>query len=199
MKYECSKERSNKDISGHTMTVIRNNGTDRHLRFKSPGTICYSFDVITWPGHLCITGDCGTYVFSRDVDMFEFFWKSDGSINPCYWGEKLLSIGTNAGYEKYCHELFKENINDYIKNYFEFDDDEEERIVLKEVKEQIINDCYDGEIRSYDSACNFESSFGHQFNDFEPSCKKYTFRYIWNLYAIVHAIKTFRELPEIAQ
>src|SRR5690348_13144744 len=90
-----------KDVSTHEMIVIRDDGANRHIRFKRPGTSCMYFDLITWPGYLCYTGDMGTYVFSRLEDMFEFFRtdrdynKRKGrelSINPKYWGEKLQAV-----------------------------------------------------------------------------------------------------------
>ena len=62
-----------RDVAEHTMTVIREDGVSRHIRFAKPGTSCMHFDLITWPGYLCYTGDMGTYVFQRLTDMFEFF------------------------------------------------------------------------------------------------------------------------------
>ncbi len=62
-----------KDVSAHVMRVIRDDGAHRHLRFAAPTSSIYWFDVITYPGELVITGDCGTYVFRRLPDMFEFF------------------------------------------------------------------------------------------------------------------------------
>ena len=51
------------DVRGHAMTILRDDGVHRHLRFKKPGSGTYWFDLITWPGTLCIDGDMGTYVF----------------------------------------------------------------------------------------------------------------------------------------
>ena len=62
-----------RDVAEHEMIVVRDDGVHRHIRFKKPGTSCMHFDLITWPGYLCYTGDMGTYVFSRLTDMFEFF------------------------------------------------------------------------------------------------------------------------------
>ena len=61
------------DVKDHQMTIVRDDNIGRHLRFSKPGTSCMSFDLITWPGYLCCTGDMGTYVFKRLPDMFEFF------------------------------------------------------------------------------------------------------------------------------
>lgn len=61
------------DVAAHQIHVLRDDGVHRHIRFKRPGTYCMQFDLITWPGYLCYTGDMGTYVFNRLEDMFEFF------------------------------------------------------------------------------------------------------------------------------
>lgn len=53
--------------------MLHEDGIYRHIRFRQPGTMCMHFDLITWPGYLCYTGDMGTYVFTRLADMFEFF------------------------------------------------------------------------------------------------------------------------------
>lgn len=61
------------DVANHEMIIIRDDGVNRHVRFKRPNSSCMYFDLITWPGHLCYTGDMGSYVFRRLEDMFEFF------------------------------------------------------------------------------------------------------------------------------
>ena len=55
----CSRERFAKDTATHAMTILRDDGLYRHLRFKRPNTSSYYFDIITWPGYLAITGDMG--------------------------------------------------------------------------------------------------------------------------------------------
>ena len=42
---------------GKTMSIERDDGLYRHLRFKSSGTNTYYFDLVTWPGYLTVTGD----------------------------------------------------------------------------------------------------------------------------------------------
>lgn len=69
----------------HAMTILREDGIYRHLRFRKPDRGEYWFDLITWPGYLTITGDMGCYTFARVEDMFTFF---TGYINNDYWAEK---------------------------------------------------------------------------------------------------------------
>lgn len=80
----------NKDTADHLMTTLHEDGLYRHLRFRSPATGWGWFDLITWPGHLTINGDMGTYTFARTEDMFDFF---TGYINTHYWSEKEKGRG----------------------------------------------------------------------------------------------------------
>jgi hypothetical protein len=84
-----------KHVRDHAMTIVREDGVYRHLRFRKPGTSCMGFDIITWPGYLCFCGDMGTYVFQRLQDMLQFFRtkrRDDGSwsIDHRYWAEKVM-------------------------------------------------------------------------------------------------------------
>lgn len=76
------------------MTAKNDSGVHRHLVFRSIGRhpCLHWFELVTWPGSLAINGDMGTYQFSRIVDMFEFFRRPGGGINPSYWSEKLDSV-----------------------------------------------------------------------------------------------------------
>jgi len=86
------------ETANHVMTVLRDEGLYRHVRFQRVTTdpetgqrkwsSFYWFDLITWPGCLAINGDCGSFMFSRSTDMFEFF-RIGGSVNPQYWAEKV--------------------------------------------------------------------------------------------------------------
>jgi hypothetical protein len=83
-----SRERFEQETAEHEMTVLRDDGLYRHLRFQRPGTSIYWFDLVTWPGRLVICGDCGDLMFSRLRDMFEFFGpdSSRGGFEDARWG-----------------------------------------------------------------------------------------------------------------
>jgi hypothetical protein len=74
----------------HEMTVLHDDGVYRHLKFARPGTNIWRFDLVTWPGHLAVSGDLSSYTFSRLHDMLEFF-AGDRGINPHYWAEKVIA------------------------------------------------------------------------------------------------------------
>lgn len=127
-EYACPKEQFLRDVSEHVLTVLRDDGVERHLRFRKPGTYCYGFDLLTFPGHLLITGDCGSFLFRRLDDMFQFF-RADREpvnelhINPQYWSEKLQATDCNGARggaaRKYAKEVFEENVRRLFDQHFE--------------------------------------------------------------------------------
>lgn len=93
----CTEEVFLNRVRDHELTVLIDDGTRRHIRFRKPASPDDSFDLITWSWHLCITGDMGTYVFSRIEDMFDFHrlkMGGDNSLHPDlgYWAQKLLAV-----------------------------------------------------------------------------------------------------------
>lgn len=163
------------DIANHRMTVLRDDGLYRHLRFSRPDTGSYSFDVLTWPGYLAFVGDMGDYVFQRTEDMFEFF--RHDTINPGCWSEKIQC----GEYEEYSQEKAREWVRDSLK----------ESSASDEIKESADINFDDGadevyrQLRDHDHTD--ELFFGWQEADF----KDYTFHFIWCCHALVWAIKTY--------
>ncbi|GAB6925863.1 hypothetical protein AAC389_15790 [Rhodococcus qingshengii] len=74
----------------HELTVLHDDGVYRHLKFAAPGTNIWRFDLVTWPGHLAVSGDLSSYTFSRTYDMLQFFEIGRG-INPHYWSGKVIA------------------------------------------------------------------------------------------------------------
>ncbi|WP_344748917.1 hypothetical protein [Kribbella aluminosa] len=103
--------------AGHELTVVHDDGLYRHLRMRDPqmGGI-WSWDVVTWPGHLATSGDLASgFVFARIEDMLDFFNRaghrshySDGapSIDFAYWAEKIVGRDCYHGVRKYSHNIF---------------------------------------------------------------------------------------------
>jgi hypothetical protein len=109
-----SAERFAKETAEHELTVLRDDGLYRHLRFKASGTSFYWYDLITWPGYLAVGGDVDWFVFARVEDMFTFF--RDGSrygINPVYWSEKLQDGRERV--RRYCEDAFKRVVGEELK------------------------------------------------------------------------------------
>jgi len=189
------KAQFDKDIKTHVMTIIRDDGLYRHIQFRRPGSSTYHYEILTWPGFLCICGDMGTSVFRRTEDMFTLF-RSE-RINPGYWGEKLQSIGTFTGYKKFSAEVFKEQ----IKSHFEDWEIEPENIkaeVWADIEDKVLN-AHDGEpYLAYEAVQEYKSEYGYRFVDFFDggACDEFTYHYIWILYAIVEGIRQYDEVGD---
>ncbi|SEI41826.1 hypothetical protein SAMN05192539_1001279 [Paraburkholderia diazotrophica] len=201
----CTQERFERDTAHHEMTILRDNGVDRHIMFRQPGNSAYWFEILTWPGTLCIKGDMGTYVFSRLTDMFAFFRTDRGNdpsklyINEGYWCEKLQAVDCN-GYgdgkaREFDAENFERHVRDHIESHLEgYEITDERRAELMErIRDEVLNHSHDGEVRAFDALMEFhDDEFPRLFEDcWEWSCKEYTFRFIWNLYAIAWAIRQY--------
>jgi hypothetical protein len=196
MKYECTHERFLKDVSGHVMTIVRDDGVHRHLRFKKPDASEYYFDIITWPGNLIISGDMSTYSFARLPDMFEFFRHDNDRINPGYWAEKITACG-REGYEEFDAERVREVVEEYYNEWLEFagltkEEDMEGNEIWGEIERQVLNHLDEGDQhRAMLGLYDFKYE-DFEFTDiFEYNFKKYTFRYIWNCYAIAWAVQQY--------
>lgn len=207
-EYACPEERFLRDVAEHQMTVLRDDGLNRHLRFKKPGSGCYWFDIVTWPGILCVQGDCGCYVFQRIEDMFAFFrigehdWnrKKDGlSINPGYWQEKVLAESRHGKIEEFDKERFSRVVNEYRVGWMRDCRDtltkDERRDLWEAVEHEVLYQVDDGEHAAFHAAHDFEHKVGgrsfHFTDFFDHRFADFTFSFIWNCYAIAWAVKQY--------
>jgi hypothetical protein len=212
---QCTEDLFLQDAGSHVMTVIRDDGMHRHMRFRKapPAGSEYWFDLITWPGSLCIDGDMGTYVFRRLEDMFEFF-RTDREynerrgrklgINPRYWAEKLQA-NPNKGVKEFDEERFNSFIRECLVNWMRDKRDrttkEERRDLWDAVHNEVIH--ADGDDRKLIAAYDFIHTVrdGLQFcfyDLWESNCERHTFHFIWVCYAIAWGVKTYDESKAIA-
>ena len=192
-----------KDVSEHRMTVVRDDGPHRHLHFGKPGTGIEHFQIITWPGYLCYTGDMGTYVFRRLDDMFEFFrtdrhhTQKNGQqlyINPGYWSEKVEAADRHGHITEFSMEKFQATVLDRVASLV---DDDEDWTDTKSAA--LINDLKDGVLAAEDEYEAIEAirRFDHKgaehlFEDWsERSTHEYTYRFLWCCYALAWAVKHY--------
>ncbi|MEX0141999.1 hypothetical protein MRBLMS1_002840 [Massilia sp. LMS1-1-1.1] len=222
MSAACSEERFLRDVAKHEMTVIRDDGVHRHIRFKQPDSSNMFFDLVTWPGFLCYSGDMGAYVFQRTQDMFGFFRKNgrlDG-IDRRYWAEKI-EAADNTGVTRHSHDEFTRQINDWVDQQAEGDkpgDDEPEQLALwaeayaelrAEVESEVLS-ADSNEVRCFDAANDFthagdawkafhgpDAKF--EFTDFwEVDTKEYTPRFLWCCYALAWGIEQYDAAQRLA-
>jgi hypothetical protein len=122
-----------RDVDAHVMHIKQDEGVFRHIRFSQGGSSVYHFDITTWPGYLCISGDMGCFVFARTADMFTFF-RGD-RINPQYWAEKIQATNNRSGHRSFSIDLLKQAVADDFDRW-EFDDDAQKTAAWKAITDE---------------------------------------------------------------
>lgn len=101
------------DVSAHQLTIMRDAGVYRHLLCRNPKfDKMYAFEIITSPNLLLFHGDCGTFVFSRLHDMFQFF-RSDcvrSDLPLGYWSEKIEAAPAGIDVMMYSQRLAEDGV-----------------------------------------------------------------------------------------
>lgn len=197
MSYQVTEPSFLKDVSKHAVAILRDDGVNRHVRFKKPDSSTMYFDLITWPGHLCYTGDMGTFVFARITDMFDFFRAEpetcgDLHINTGYWSEKVLAADRD-GITKFSEGKFRSAIEDYLAGHNASQD------LRDEVESEVLAMLDDGEYAAMQAVMNFKFE-GFQFQDFfEADCTEYTTRFVWCCYALAWGIRQYDDAKKLAK
>lgn len=192
------KSRFLRDIAKHEMTVLLDQGVYRHIRFQRPGDNCCWFELVTWPGHLSIGGDMGTYVFSRTEDMFRFFRRDQLEVNEGYWAEKVVSSDRTPVKEfrvEAVRQWFRENLRSHLDGW----NKSERRDIIQQVREffDYIDDLSEEEIRRAINDIDVDGDM--VFHDmWEVDFTTYTFRFLWCLHAIVWGIQQY-DATKVAQ
>lgn len=195
-----SIEMFERDVASHQMSVVRDDGVHRHLLFRRPGTSCMHFQVLTWPGYLCYTGDMGTFVFQRLEDMFQFFRARQRDslyqIDFRYWAEKVEAgnrAGEGDGVSKWDADSFKANVRDYFEQTCA---DEEEwpadrkAALWEAIESDVCSSASFGEHYAWAALYGFERD-GFEFTDWERDCKVWTRSFTWCCHALRWAIATY--------
>jgi hypothetical protein len=204
----CDQQRFERDVAKHQMTIVRDEGVDRHIKFRAAdGDFAYWFDIVTWHNTLVIKGDCGTYVFSRLEDMFKFFrpqrYGADSKtlyINDSYWCEKLQAVSCDGygrgGAQGFSAESFERHVKQRVDDYFESRPitDERRAALWYDIQCDVLDYVSNGDRSSaFHLLDRFEDKdFPRLFDDcWEWRCEEYDFHFIWNLYAISWAIRQY--------
>lgn len=173
------KRRIVNDLAAHTITSIHSDGLHRHWRCQKPGTINLYFDVVTWPGFMCVTGDMGEWLFRRTDDMVEFMRSSCMSYG--YAAEKC--VAHRGELTEFCWDDMNEWLSGLEKEATEAGDSD----TLDKIEEvRQAYQCYELEHDVYKAI--YESGL----SDDPPRCQNFTYRFLW----ILHAIKWFCEKAE---
>jgi hypothetical protein len=183
-----------RDVAEHELRILHDDGIYRHVQGRrKSGSSAMHFNVVTFPGYLAYTGDCGAFTFWRTTDMFTFFRTKDPSqINPHYWAQKLEATRRTDGFKEFSHESLTSHCWDYMRQ-FQGDFDAKKR---GEIGQAIIDEvlCADSLEDAHERLRDFEVDGEQFFSDsWEWDLTDYTARFIWCCYAIVWAIARYDE------
>lgn len=172
------KRRIATDLAKHQITQIHAKGVYGHWKCQEPGTWINGFNIVTWPGSLCYTGDMGEYLFQkRGTDMIAFMRGS--AMSYSYAAEKCTAHGRDE-ISEFRKEVFNEILEDELREY----PDSKEKI--DDIRASY--SCHD-ENPYIARQAMYESNLW----DCEvPDCEEYTFHFLFAL----HAIKWFCDKVE---
>lgn len=177
------------DVASHAMTIENDSGVHRSVYFGKPDSNCYSFRLVTWPGHLAITGDMGSYTFARVPDMFHLF-RDD--VCRAYLEEKLVASCTSSGARAFDWEHFKKSL---LSGFDDDDTDNRAAVVelLDQCREQDEHEAVELARNWPDDAPYVEwCDMGNAF------AGKPTYHFLWCLEAIVWGIAQY-DAAKVAQ
>jgi len=193
------------DTKSHVMKICHNEGLYRHLHFADPESLRCYFDLFTTPNALGISGDMGTYIFSRLEDMFLFFDTPNGRLNPDYWSEKVTAQDVHCPVRVFSKAKFEEVVlQDFNDRKYMFDPPQQV-LLLAEIESNIFNDpdAYH-DIGAREALRNFEFSYESNnggprlvfdYEDYwEWDFKDFSPHFMWCLEAIVFGIRRYREV-----
>ncbi|MDO8416259.1 MAG: hypothetical protein Q7S87_08625 [Agitococcus sp.] len=185
------------EVAHHQMTIVQDTGIHRHLRFRNPADSEAHFELITWPGYLCYTGDMGTFVFQRVTDMFEFFksarQRANRTGNPIsfdyrYWAEKLEAGKSES--KAYSVGKFKNIVNEYMTEA------SFSAAARQEVEDTVFEEAEMGQelaMRAL-SEFSFEGAKFNEVDDLDP--REFTHHFVWCCFALAWSIEKYTQSKE---
>ncbi|QZE10405.1 hypothetical protein SEA_SCOOBYDOOBYDOO_54 [Mycobacterium phage ScoobyDoobyDoo] len=185
-------------VPNHRMIVLKDEGLYRHIRFQKPGTSIYRFDLVTWPGHLVVTGDLQDYHFARIPDMFDFFDKKPGYVNPHYWAEKL--VGHHQLHMRYSSDRFKQRVFEYFREWDPGRVHERHADLWKAIREELLDDAEvldenEAHRRLQEFRFRFDADTFEFIDSWEWDLREFDHHFLVSLHAIVWGIHQYRTQP----
>jgi hypothetical protein len=192
----CTVEQFLHDVADHKLTILKDDGVNRHIRLSRDGSYTYRFEIITSPGILVISGDMGANIFARIEDMFRFFREDitpvSIPINRGYWHEKI-QVRRGDSY-KFTAEQFERVVRGHLEDIR--DEVEDFDALMEKVEEELFG-YGDDERSSREALSDFEWNEETLFHDtWEWDFCDFTYHYTWQCYAIVWAIAQYDAAKE---
>lgn len=178
----------------HVMTIEHEDGVYRHLRFSQPGTVLYSYSLVTWPGHLAISGDIESFTFRRLHDMTLFFADNGYGINAHYWSEKLVAPRGRDAVRVFDPDAARDRVREWLADRVDDLDEPEAAALTEAVEERLLND--------WDATLMSEDGFRQALTDFdvaggipdawEWSLRTFDYHFLHACWATVRGLEQYR-------
>lgn len=181
-----------KDFRNMQIQIALEHGSHLHLKLRRSDTGFYHFDIISWPGHLCYTGDMGSFLFRAATDMIQFFRTANlySDAPPFdYWAQKCEALDRVDGVWQWSPDIFRQSIEETLE------DVEADEPMRKAVARDVLPHVDDGERDAKQAAMDFQHNGRWPFADaWEWRTKEWSPRFMWCCYAIPQAISMFDAL-----
>lgn len=172
-------------LVNHVIEALKMDGLYRHWRCQEPDNFNRYFEIVTWPGSICFTGDMGEYLFQRCPDMVLFMRRS--ALSYQYAAEKC--VANDGRLRKWEEGIFRETLAEVLdgaKQELGDSGDEEDFSAFNSIREKIEE--IESEFSVYESEHDaIRAMYELDLWDEIPDCKCLTYHFLWCL----HAIKWF--------
>lgn len=176
------------------MTIVKDDGVFRHLSFRDPEHNHGWFTVTTFPGHLVVVGDYGSYVFARVEDMFEFF-RGGADTDPGYCASKALAedVEEDRRCWVYDWDKLREEVSTDFYDYITYDNRPEDETQKEDWEMELydfLDQCeYEEGYLSTDSTELDDSGFVYERTNYNPYSMSYS--YLWTHAAVSWAVEQY--------
>lgn len=181
----------------HVMTIVKDDGLYRRLRFAKPGSFQFYFEVITWPGYIALTGDMRSLMMTRVEDMIGFV-ASPGSdeIDFRYWAQKVVASAGNI--KQWCCSVMIEQLHEaWVDHCLEegvCQDSDDGRAAWAEIQDDIIDTSAaygEHDERTYAEAISNFTGAVSLLDAWEWDCRDLEFDIYWQMLALRYAANAY--------
>ncbi|OOF37681.1 hypothetical protein BKK49_11245 [Rodentibacter rarus] len=181
-------------IQKHQLTVLQNSENVKIFRFADPNTISLSSTIIYAANTCTITGDMGSYVFGRLLDVYGFFARNQSVFCFSYIKEKVLAQDVNGELEYFDGDLAKRDIRHCIDKYQTECTDEDKLIELNGLVDSLKYVDFSCEFKADEWLANATESFEELFGELSyRNFKELSPNFIWCAQAIIYTTRLFEQ------
>ncbi len=206
MSSACTQEIFLRDVRSSYADIVHWNGLHRHVAFRNNIYPNKRFDMITWPGHLCLDNLSETFVFSSQLDMLEYFRATPQRREyaaargeslwaaPEVWMSRM--VGTSmSGHAVFSQAKFVQNTRDFIRIRSHLNE-VTRTALLQRLEREVFTREFETEAGALRSVIECGKTLGVDLEDihFVVDCAEVSYSYLWCCYAIAWGIERIDEI-----